>query len=367
MKRNFFLGLAGLAALSFLSSCGDDEPTPAGVSFELADQTITESDGTINSFHPDIIQDGQGKTVQVKLVFDRALPSQAVIKYKIDGTASSVNPPPDSNGDDFEVNDYDVAEGTNVTLTTDELTIAKGATEAIINLTLYEDYDFEYYKTVLNTDKLSYETIIFTLLSVSSGPAKLGAQVTHIVNITEDDAVFLLQWGTNNTTSAGDVDMDMLFSIDNDLVWGSASDGTYEIVNLPAGFPEGQYGMSYTYYAGTSDDVDFAVGIYTTAGTANGQKYTYPSSNPLIFKGAYTLKNINKWSETSPPKVVQTMTKSGINYTNVSAITVPVDGGSRVGDNVFRLNADVLDNYNSLGSIRKFAAKYPNFGIKSAK
>jgi hypothetical protein len=365
MKRNFVLGLMGLAGLTFLSSCGDDEPTPSGVSFELADQSTTESDGTITSFHPDLVQDGQGKTVQVKLVFDKALPGQTVIKYKIDGTASKINPVPAS-GSDFDVNDFDVAEGTNLTLTTDELTIAKGATEAIINVTLYEDYEFEYDKNVVNTEKVSYETIIFTMMSVVSGPAKLGTQVTHQINVTEDDAVFLLQWGTNNTTSAGDVDMDLLFSLNNELVWGSASDGTYEIVNFPAGFPEGQYGLSYTYYAGTSDDVDFAVGVYTTAGSVNGQRYNYGTANPLVFKASYTLKNINKWSETSPPKVVQTMTKSGINYTSFSAITVPADGGSRVGENIMKLSPDVLDNYNSLEGIKKFAARNSKFGTLKA-
>jgi hypothetical protein len=361
MKRNLILGILGLAGLTFLSSCGDDTPTPSGVSFELADQSTTESDGTIKSVHPDLVQDGQGKTVQVKLVFDKALPGATVIKYKIDGTASKINPVPAS-GSDFEVNDFDVAEGTNLTLTTDELTIAKGATEAIINVTVYEDYEFEYDKNVVNSDKVSYETIIFTMMSVVSGPAKLGTQVTHTINITEDDAVFLLQWGTNNTTSAGDVDMDLLFSLNNELVWGSASDGTYEIVNFPGGFPEGQYGLSYTYYAGTSDDVDFAMGVYTTSGSVNGQKYNYGTGNPLVFKASYTLKNINKWSDTSPPKVVQTMTKSGINYTNFSTITVPADGGSRFAENNFRLTSDMLDTYNSIEGLRKFAARNSKFG-----
>jgi hypothetical protein len=330
----------------------------------MADQSTTESDGTITSFHPDLVQDGQGKNVQVKLVFDKPLPGQTVIKYKIDGTASKINPVPAS-GTDLDVNDFDVAEGTNLTLTTDELTIAKGATEAIINVTLYEDYEFEYDKNVVNADKVSYETIVFTLMSVVSGPAKLGTQVTHQVNVTEDDAVFLLQWGTNNTTSAGDVDMDLLFSLNNELVWGSASDGTYEIVNLPGGFPEAQYGLSYTYYSGTSDDVDFAVGVYTTSGTVNEKKYNYGTANPLVFKASYTLKNINKWSETSPPKVVQTMTKSKINYTNLSAITVP-DGGSRLASVNSKLSPDILDSFNSLESIRKFAARNPGFGTLKA-
>jgi hypothetical protein len=129
--------------------------------------------------------------------------------------------------------------------------------------------------------------------------------------------------------------MDLFVWLEGEVVNFSASDNAnpetpdppYEGLFIPAGFPNGTYGVSYNYYRGTSDDVDFIGIMY---GRLNGNKYPYFSivnSEFLAFEGNYGLVNINNYVETEiDPAVVQEMVKNGINYTSISQITVPVSG-----------------------------------------
>jgi len=340
MKIRIFGGLLLAAAIPFLySSCDDDEPSPALIGFENSTDEVNESDGTITSFHPLIWQDYSGETgatgkeFLVNIALDKPAAQTSVIEFTLAGTA-------DRNSA-AQIGDYDV-EGNTVT-------IEKGASSVSIPLTIFEDMEFE-----IDDDDNIFETVTITLTKVVSGPVKLGEQLTYTLNINEDDAVWYLEWGTNGTTSPGDVDMDILFTYDGQLVWGAASDNEYEAVNVPGGFPSGTYGLSYTYYSGTSDDVDFAVGIFNTAGTLNGNSYVFPADNPLTFEGQYTLANINEWDpETSPPIVVQTLVKNGINYTSITDITEPATG-SRMGlpSGNIRINKERLSRMSSLRNVR---------------
>jgi hypothetical protein len=315
MKLNLLLGCVAVAALVVMSSCGDDDPPPkAGITFEVTGMEVFESDGTVQSFHPLLFNGATGVEIQVKVVSDKALDENAVIGFTVSGTAtknSSSNP----------VGDYEfVASSENVTL-------EKGATSALIKIKVFEDVEFE-----IDEDDNLFETIILNLSSVVSGPAVIGDQDTHTITIKEDDIVVILDWDVGDGTR-GDVDMDLLLQLENELVRGSVSEGNdFEAMNIPGGFPPGTYGLSYTYYSGTSDDLEFASIMFSTVGTLNGTQYVYPDADPLIFIANYTLENINEWdAEGAPfPKIVQTMVKGGINYTNISQITVPVDGGSRI-------------------------------------
>lgn len=322
-----------------LSACGSDDPPPrAGISFEKAEMEVTESDGTPASFHPDAsaileLPAGQGRNIAVKLKFDNPLAEETVIAFTLDGTTYAYNPP------NRQVNDFSIAEtGDALTVQDDKITIAKGATEAAINITVYEDLDFEYDNTALNSNQVSYETLILTLTSVVSGPADLGDQKSFTLKIVEDDAVFILTWGIDGGDTQGDVDMDLLFlNGDNAIVWGSAqANSPYEIINFPAGFPSGTYGGAYTYYSGSSADVAFAVGIQSTSGTVGGKNYPYPEATPLIFDGHLGLGNINVWDDDGhvnhkgDPVVVQTFIKDGLNYTGITSITtLAADASSR--------------------------------------
>jgi hypothetical protein len=67
-------------------------------------------------------------------------------------------------------------------------------------------------------------------------------------------------------------------------------------------------------------------------GTLNGGTYNTIDGAALEFNGDYKLVNINKYDEPDAPDpaVVQTMTKSVFNYSNITQITEPLTG-SRIG------------------------------------
>jgi hypothetical protein len=344
MKKNLLWGALVIAGFPFLSSCDKDEDTPiAGISFELTEQEENESDGTTSSIHPDLTTDGGGREIEVKLVFDRATAEIVVLKYNVGGTAVQVNPSGNA------VNDFSLSAGDGVSdLDDDEITIEKGVTEASIIVTLYEDYSFEY-----NEDAGLDETVTLELESVVSGPVKLGEQnIAYTLTIVEDDPVILLQWAVNGSTAAADVntvDMDLFVWRDGNLVNSSQynnADATqalpYEALFFPAGFPEDTYGLSYTYFAGASDDVDFTAVMF---GTFNGTTYSYDEEDDYIaFTGTYTTANINKYDDSGiAPQVVQTMVKDGINFTQISDIVEP-SSGSRIGSPIepFKFNYDII-------------------------
>jgi hypothetical protein len=217
----------------------------------------------------------------------------------------------------------------------DQFTVEKGVTEATIIVRLYEDFSFEYDET----DGLR-ETVELKLQSVVSGPVKLAEQNTsYTLTVVEDDPVILLQWTVNGSTEAADVntvDMDLFVWQDGQVINRSDYNNAtgeqelpYEGLYIPAGFPNGTYGLSYTYYSGESDDVDFVSIMF---GTLNGQTYSYDEEDDyLTFQGTYTTSNLNKYDESGvAPKIVQTMVKEGINFKDISTIEEPAEG-SRVG------------------------------------
>jgi hypothetical protein len=327
MKMKFLLGVLAMGAITMLNSCKDDEVPKAGVNFELAEQEVTESDGTVASFHPDE-DDGVGRIIPVKLVFDIPLAGDAVFKIDIDGSARQTSNSTESN--DFTLD----AEGDMVTVDGTNVTVLKGATEATINLRVFEDYLFELEEdSDLNEDGIPYETVEITIESVVSGPITLGEAVRHVVKILEDDSYIFVDWTVNNTEGPGDANLDLLVYINNNYAGRSASSTTanpYELIVIPGGFPATTYGLGYVYKSGTSDDVDFRIEIANYGGTltkASGGA----AAAVLQFTGTYTLANINNYptpSSTAVPNTnkTQTMEKNALNYTGVTELSIPATG-----------------------------------------
>jgi len=309
MKTNFLLALLALASIPFISSCDEDEPKPATITFEKSEDEITESDGTIASFHPLLIQNATGQEVQVKVVLNKPARAKSVIQYSVSGTASE-NSTQNPLGD-FEID----GNGEN-------FTIEKGESEAIITLRIYEDYDFE-----LDDELNLFETIEITLESVVSGPVKLGEEVTYTLSVFEDDTYVYLEWEDNDpNVPVDDVDMDLFLWLDGDFLGGSDyhDEIPYEYLSIPGGFPDGDYEMSYTYYAGTSSNVAFDVEIFDAGGTLDGD-------DVKNYSKVYDMDNLNTYADydnENPPVVekVQGMTKNGFDYENVTDITVPATG-----------------------------------------
>ena len=123
MKVKLLAGLllAGAIPLVFSACKDDEEPKKTGISFEKTAEEVTESDGTSASFHPDLWSGSKGHDILVKLVLDRPLSEAVVLTYSLSGTATSENP----SGQIF-VNDYAIKDGTNTSVGSDKITIAKG-------------------------------------------------------------------------------------------------------------------------------------------------------------------------------------------------------------------------------------------------
>jgi hypothetical protein len=306
--------------LMVVVSCKDSVKPNSKISFAVESEDVTESDGTTSSFHPLLFTGGTGRDIEVKLLLDRPLDQTAVISYTIGGTATKNT---SSTIGNFEIKGN-----------SDFITIGPGATEATITITVFENFAFD-----LDADNNPFKTVILTLESVVSGPVELtpGTQNIYTLTIHEDDTVIYLDWD-DGTGSAGDVDMDIVLWQDDPgtpaedfqaLASSSQTGNAFEGISIPAGFTDGKYGMSYTYYSGSSDNVAFSVDVVNFGGTLNG------GAPEMNFTGNYTLANLNVYDMDTDanykgdPAIIQTMVKSGFNYTNLTAIT-PASGTSRV-------------------------------------
>jgi len=339
MKARLIWGFFLLGGWAFLSSCGKDPVPNAGVSFDVEAEAINESDGKLTSFNPQLQAGGVGQDVQVKILFDKPLTGKTVLNYTVTGTANKKNVTTGTGSSaSTSYNDFNLNGGN--AKDTETLIVEAGATDATITLTVYEDFDFE------DSDDDGagnyVETVILTLTEVVSGPAQLGeTKLTNTLSIKEDDAVFLLQWlalDSSDPTKAGDVDLDLVIQTGGQVANASDNTGTsYEGLFLPAGFPAGTYNFNYPYYSGTSDNVKFTAYMFSnSSGTLNGKSYPWSSTTApqLTFTGTYKKVNINPYTTYASLATVQTMVKSGINYTNISTITVP-STGSRTTESSF--------------------------------
>lgn len=291
-----------ILGLVFISSCKDDEKPKANFAFAELEEDVLENDGTI----------------EVKINIDKALSETVVLSYTVEGTATKYTP---QNGGDYTIS----PEG-------GYITIAAGATDATIEIELFEDGEFEFD----SNEGISYETIVLTLTSVVSGPGKLGTEgLQYTLNVYEDDMIVFLDW---DGSGSGDVDMDILFWFDSptdnpddglELVppqqIGGANPGNEsEAILLLGSNPDADYGFSYVYYEGTNDNLEFMVTFVNFGGAING------SLEDAEYTGNYTLANINAWDQETgtDPYIAQTMTKAGYNYT-ISALDVPETGSRK--------------------------------------
>lgn len=306
--------------LMVMTSCKDGAKPKSKISFAVEGEEITESDGTTASFHPLLWNGSTGRDIEITLLLDRPLDETAVISYTVGGTATK--------NSSSQIGNFEIKGNS------DFITIGPGATEATITITVFENFAFD-----VDAQQNPYKTVVLTLESVVSGPIELtpGTQNIYTLTIYEDDTIIFLDWD-DGTGSPGDVDMDLWLWLDDPdtpeedfttVASSSAPGNESEAISIPAGFLNGTFGMSYTYYSGSSDNVSFSVDIVNFGGTLNG------GAPDMNFTGSLTQANINIYDDdTDPgykgdPAIVQTMVKGGLNYTNLTPITT-VSGTSRL-------------------------------------
>ncbi|MBL7858365.1 MAG: hypothetical protein JNM57_11805 [Cyclobacteriaceae bacterium] len=275
------------------SSCKDDEPfVKPKLSFKLKTQTVKESDGTI----------------EVELILDKPAPEDIIIDYSLDGTALD-KVAAGSNGDyDYEIlGDYL------------EVEILKGETSGFIQLKLYSDLDIE-----------DPEKIEIQIEDVDND--KIEITRDDLIKITveqEDGIIVFLSWPA--PTPSLYADMDLLVRVgETTAAWdgiltGSIQEGNQpgEFVFIPKALGNLAFGLSYVYYSGTLDPLDFtATFIELKDGVLE------PVAQREVFTASYTLANINVWDTNgiNTTQVVQSFQIAGGNYTNITPISVPASG-----------------------------------------
>lgn len=278
----------------------DDEQLTA--SFVSTSATVNEADGV------------EG-LLEVAVQLDKAANAPITIAYSLGGTAF------DSlfaSGEGIPASYYDYY----INGVSGKVVVPAGQTTANIEIQLYSDFRFE-----------NDETIEITL--TGSTAARIGTNNKMTITLQQQDGkVIALVWDDAHT----DVDMDMFLWIGEDV---NTLDGVIataivpsttvrqEIIFIPGvftkGITEAAFGLSYVYYSGTANPmnfeahfVDFAAGVLEAEADRN------------IYAASYTLNNINAWDETETnPIVVQTFRVVNGEYVDITNITVPA-AGSRV-------------------------------------
>jgi hypothetical protein len=294
-------------ALSFscllLSSCKKDEAPPAKpkLSMKEATRTVIESDGTI----------------EVKIKLDKGAFEDVKVNYELSGTA--LDKVADPQNYDYEI-------------TSDYLStkIVKGDSIGIIKIKLWSDLELEQ----------TPETIIISIKDTDSNNIEVTR--TDEIKITvnqEDGSIVLLEWPIPSATVQADMDILLRFG-ENISTWDGILTGSayrsfdprapqQEFIFLPKVITLPAYGLSYVYYDGTLDPLDFTA---TFIDFINGA--LEPASQRQSFKPTikYTAANKNKWTNAtlSSTIVVQTFLKTSGGFSAPSSIETP-PLGSRIG------------------------------------
>ncbi|HOY49435.1 MAG TPA: hypothetical protein PLJ60_15605 [Chryseolinea sp.] len=299
MKKYSALLLSGLviALLGSISSCSEDEPyVKPKLSFAESSMTVNEIDGTI----------------EIEVVLDKPAAEDFTISYELDGDAyDEIRAEEEDELADFEVvGDYG------------EIEIEKGEDSGIITLQLFADFIIE-----------GNESIEIEITSVDSDKIEItnDDDIEITLEQEQDGVLVVLEWDETYT----DVDMDMLLrAVDlggnastGPVVWGSVN-GSFvsgESIFIPKSIEDVVFGLSYTYYEGTAEPMNFTA---TFAEAVDG--VFEAEEDRQVFQGTYTLANINEWTNFNTTKVVQTFENIAGVFTNFSEITAPATGSRTI-------------------------------------
>ena len=278
----------------------EDEQLQA--SFPAATLTVNEADGVDES--------GNTQLLAVTVQLDQAAPQDITLEYTLAGTAidtvsGSADETPRQYWDYF------------INGVSGQLIVPSGATSANIEIQLYTDFIFE-----------DDETIEITLTGTNAAPTNNKMTITVE---QQNGKVIALLWNEDYN----DVDMDMFLWLGEDLdnldgilatALTPSTTPQQELIIIPSIFTEGiteaAFGLSYVYYEGTADPMNFeAHFVDFTDGALEVE------ADRDVFAATYTLANINKWDQSEvDPVVVQTFRIVNGAYVDLTEITVPASG-----------------------------------------
>lgn len=273
-----------------------DDDSRAKISFASATMTASEDN----------------RSILVQFNLDKAVSSDVTVLYAVSGTAVDSVAGSASTSDNL-LSDYQI-KGTK-----GQFTITAGQTTASMKIKSYSDFYLE-----------DDETIILTLQSAGT-QVELGAIAETTITLDQEDGkIIALFWDDTYTT----VDMDLFLWIgdpgtavaDLSFIALSAFAGFEgpEFVFIPSVVTDADVGMSYTYYAGDVEPMNFTVQfIDFVDGVSEG------AATRDIFMASYNKVNINVWDNQTTgidPIIVQTVSITGGVYGTASTISIPVAG-----------------------------------------
>ncbi len=257
----------------------DDDKLTA--SFANATMTINEADGIeVDNDQLFIIP------LNIPVQLDKPAPTDVVVKYsiKIDLQDQNRNDAIDSTWavqNDVPVfyADYSIRG------TKGEVRIPSGATSGNIQIYLRSDFAFD-----------PDEEIEITLEPSSS--VQVGTNKTMVATINEQDGkLVVLVWDAAYT----DVDLDMFLwtgadTTNLDLIIGLSTNPSVtfkaEFLHIPKIFAEGAFGLSYVYWGGTAEPMNFQVRFVDFVDNQDEPEVDWD-----VFNGSYTKANLNPWTE----------------------------------------------------------------------
>jgi hypothetical protein len=221
--------------------------------------TITDDDPQIKaSFSsPTLSLNEAGNILEVQVVLDKPAPTDILIEYSLTGSArdsvTAVTAEPDL------ATDYAIAG----TQTPGQLTIKAGQSTGIIKVRPYTDLILEDANT--NTDPFDPESIIITIVEASNGIDFSTNNTVEISLEQQDGVLVLLFWPS--PSGADQADMDMLLRVGpNITTWDRILTGSVaedfegpEFIFIPKNLSFAAYGLSYVYWDGTLDPLNFEV------------------------------------------------------------------------------------------------------------
>lgn len=276
-------------------------------SFATATMTTNEADGTA--------------LVLVPVQLDKPAPADMVVEYSLlreDTKPDAMDSLSAWNTDPMLRRPYDYY----VNATPDlvgKLQIPAGATSANIELQVVSDFTFD-------EEDIRIQLEASDLVTVGTNG------LMTIAVEQEDGKVILLFWDEAYT----DVDMDMMLWIGEDvqtleswlaLAARATTQLREEVIVIPTVFSdnviEAGFGVSYVYYSGTADPLNFDVQFIDYA-----DGIFEPEASREVFSKTYTAANKNKWDTQTgtEPIVVQTFRITNGEYLELTDITVPATG-----------------------------------------
>lgn len=264
-------------------------------------------------------------TVDIQVQLDQAPATDVTITYALSGSA--VDSVTAASSDPVKADDYairSIVSGQEAT--PGELVIKAGQTTGTIRVFIYSDFIME--DAVPSTNTWDPETIVLTL---TEGPDVIpGTSKDMTISVKQEDGkAIVLFWDESYTT----VDMDLFLWIEPEdpetfIVAGSAVadyDGP-ELVFIPAGIKNVSFGVTYNYYEGNVEPMNFESQFI------DFQNLVFESlANRDVFEGQYTLENVNAWQNASQDVLIEQtfdIDEDGA-YVNISTIATPATG-SRV-------------------------------------